>query len=50
MHQDLLDSEELAIMQAVKDTTAKVTELLDAWTVNFLLFIFSCEFLNFKKI
>jgi methionyl-tRNA synthetase len=31
IHQDLLDSEDLAIMQAVKDTTAKVTELLEQY-------------------
>jgi methionyl-tRNA synthetase len=31
IHQDLLDSEDLAIMQAVKDTTAKVTDLLEQY-------------------
>ena len=31
IHQDLLDNEDLAIMQAVKDTTAKVTDLLEQY-------------------
>jgi methionyl-tRNA synthetase len=31
IHQDLLDSEDLAIMQAVKDTTTKVTDLLEQY-------------------
>ncbi len=31
IHQDLLDSEDLAIMQAVKDTTAKVNDLLEQY-------------------